>query len=240
MITLDGDAVHRTRLELNLSRRALAQAVGLAPNAVEAIETGAVGRRNEITLPQLQRLVDTLGVPLGALLADDTPDTPDAHGAHAPEHGPDDTTALGALLLHTRANTPKTDLADALGWTLDRLRLAARALDHQLRPLGMQVHSLRGGYLLRPHDGYKGSVRTRVDRLTGARTGMSTAAAELIGRALAGDTGGKTVPVAHRPQLAALLRDGVLVLDADDRSLRPGPALLDALDVPDQTDPSEQ
>jgi transcriptional regulator with XRE-family HTH domain len=231
VIRLDGDAVRQARLDLGLSQRALAKAVGIGPWPLIKLENGETGPSSEITLPMLQRLVDTLGVPLTALLADDTPSTPDATGARAPEHGPDDMAALGALLLHTRVNTSKTELADSLGWTLDRLRLAARALDHHLRPLGMNVHSVRGGYLLRPYDGYKNSSRTRIDRITSARTGLQHLAARLIHTARNGTLNTQNISGADRPQLARLLRDRILT--ADGKTALLGPALLDALDVPE-------
>lgn len=232
MIRLDGDAVRQARLDLGLSQRALAKAVGIAPWPLINIENGDTGPSSEITLPMLQRLVDTLGVPLTALLADDTPAPPNDIGARAPEAGPDDMASLGALLLHSRVNTSKTDLADSLGWTMDRLRLAARALDHHLRPLGMSVHSLRGGYLIRPYDGYKSSTRTRIDRITSARTGLHQLAARLIHTARTGALNTQNLSGADRPHLARLLRDGILT--ADGKTAMPGPALLYALDVPEE------
>jgi len=92
VIRFDGNAVRTHRLDLSLSTRGLASAVGVAPSLIDKIESRDGGQAIEIGMPQLQRLVDALGVPLGALLADDTPQTPDAAGAHAPEAGPDDMT----------------------------------------------------------------------------------------------------------------------------------------------------
>ena len=236
MIRLDGNAIRQTRLDLGLSQRTLAKVVGLSPSAVVKLEADQTGPSSEITLPMLQRLVDTLGVPLSGLLTDDTPTGPNPDRAHAPDARPDDPAALGAVLLHAHVNTPKPDLADSLGWTLDRLRLAARALDHDLRPLGMHVHDLRGGYLLRPNDGYRTRGRTRVDRLTAARTGTHQLAAELIHRALQpGGLHTQRIAGSHRPHLSRLLRDGVLTLN--DQIAQSGHALLDALDIPENPDP---
>lgn len=230
MISLDGDAIRINRLDLGLSQRSLAKATGLNTKSMSDIETNHHAAAEQTLLP-LQRLVDTLGVPLRALLADDTPNGPDDTGANAPQAGPDDMAALGALLLNTRVNTLKTNLADDLGWTLDRLRLAAAALDHQLRPLGMQVHTLRGGYRLRPADGHRSKAKARADKTTGARNGLSIPEAELIHRALHGGMDTQKISVSQRPSLGRLLRQSVLA--QQDVQAVPGPPLLDALDIPD-------
>lgn len=88
VIRLDGDAVRLARLDLGLSQRALARAVGLSNTAFITIENADPNLGSELTLAHLQRLVDTLGVPLQALFTDDTPQLPADHRAHAPEHGP--------------------------------------------------------------------------------------------------------------------------------------------------------
>lgn len=228
MIRLDGQAIRIARLDLGLSQRSLAKAVGLATKSMSDIETGNPGAGQETLLP-LQRLVDALGVPLSSLLAEDTPSGPHDAGARAPEAGPDDMAVLGSLLLECRVNTAKSDLADTLGWTLDRLRLAAAALDHHLRPLGMQVHSLRGGYRIRPAGGHTDRVKVTADRVTAARSGMTNADAELLHRALTGGLETRQVTAGWRPRLGRFLRDRVLIENGHATS--PGPPLLDALDV---------
>ncbi len=230
MIWLDGQAIRLARLDLGLSQRSLAKAVGLTTKSMSDIESGHPGAGQETLLP-LQRLVDALGVPLSSLMAEDTPSGPHDAGARAPDAGPDDMAALGSLLLDCRVNTAKSDLADALGWTLDRLRLAAAALDHHLRPLGMQVHSLRGGYRIRPAGGHTDRVKLTADRVTAARTGLTNADAELLHRALAGVLDTKKVAAGWRPRRGRFLRDRVLVDDG--HAAVPGPPLLDALDVPE-------
>lgn len=230
VIRLDGDAIRLARLDLGLSQRSLAKAVGLSTKSMSDVETGHPGAAQDTLLP-LQRLVDTLGVPLGQLIADDTPAHLTASGARAEDAGPDDMAALGGLLMSNRTNVATTDLADSLGWTLDRLRLAAAALDHHLRPLGMQVHSLRGGYRLRPGDGHRTKARMTLDRITSAEVGLSAPAAALIYRALAGSLSTQQVSAHERPRLAGLLRAGVLV--DKQQSAVPGAALLDALNVPE-------
>ncbi len=229
MINFDGDAIRNHRLDLGLSQRSLAKATGLSTKSMSDVETGHPGAAGETLLP-LQRLVDTLGVPLRDLLNDDTPNGPDNTGATSPQAGPDDMAALGAHLLTTRVNTLKTDLADDLGWTLDRLRLAASALDHHLRPLGMQVHTLRGGYRLRPADGHRSKAKARADKTTGARNGLTIPEAELIHRALHGGVDTQKISVSQRPSLGRLLRQNVLA--QQDVQAVPGPPLLDALDIP--------
>ncbi len=231
MISLDGDAIRNHRLDLGLSQRSLAKATGLSTKSMSDVETGHPGAAVETLLP-LQRLVDTLGVPLQDLLNDDTPNGPDDTGAASPQAGPDDMAALGAHLLTTRVNTLKTDLADDLGWTLDRLRLAAAALDHHLRPLGMQVHTLRGGYRLRPADGHRSYAKARTDTTTGARNGLTIPEADLIHRALLGSVHTQKVALSQRPALGRLLRQNVLA--QQDVHAVPGPALRDALDIPDE------
>ena len=94
----------------------------------------------------------------------------------------------------------------------------------------MQVHTLRGGYLLRPLDGYT-NARRRVERRNTAETGMTTTAAQLVHLALTTGVTVKMVTAARRPDLSRLLRDGVLT--ETHTGYAPGPALRDALDVGD-------
>ena len=228
MIRLDGKAIRTCRLDLGMSARDLCTATEISPPALRRIEDDEVVPRTQMTVLMLQRLVDTLGVRLVDLLADDTPNSPGTHRADAPEARPDDVPALSDLLLHARVRMPKRDLALALGWTLDRLRLAAAALDHDLRPLGMQVHSMHGGLLLRPVGGYT-NARRRIERRNTAEKGMSVVAALLVHQSLTTGVTAQWVSQARRPDLARLLRDGILAPAGQDYVA--GPALLDALDV---------
>lgn len=229
MIRLDGDAVRDARLDLGLSLREVSRSSGIGAAALRNIETDQE-TGTEITVVMLQRLVDTLGVRLRDLLADDTPGGPNRDRAHAPEHDPtDDVPALADLLLHARVSTHRKDLADGLDWTLDRLRLAAASLDHDLRPLGMQVHTLNGGYVLRPLGGYT-NARKRIERRNTAENGMTAPAARLVHEALTTGLTVKSIGQARRADLGRLLRDGVLAENGTDYT--PGHALRDAVDVP--------
>ncbi len=94
------------------------------------------------------------------------------------------------------------------------------------RPHAVEGSDLRGADLLRPNDGYGTKGRTRVDRLTAARTGMFALAAELIHRSLQpGGLHTQRIAGSHRPHLSRLLRDHVLT-DTGQVAAR-GPALLD-------------
>lgn len=233
MIRLDGKAIRTCRLDRGMSARDLCTATEISAPTLRRIEDDEPAPRTQMTVLMLQRLIDTLGVRLVDLLADDTPNSPGTHRAHAPEARPDDVPTLSDLLLHARVWMPKRDLALALGWTLDRLRLAAAALDHDLRPLGMQVHSVNGGLLLRPVGGYT-TARRRVERRNTAENGMTVNAAVLVHQALTTGVTAKQVSQARRADLARLLRDDILLPSGEDYVA--GPALLDALDVPDDDD----
>jgi len=164
VIRLNGDAVRDHRLDLGLSARDLSTATGISTPTLRAIEENADVSRTLMNVLMLQRLIDTLGVRLGDLLADDTPTARSAEKAHAPESRPDDVATLSDLLLHARTKTSKRELAAALGWTTDRLMLAVATLDRDLRPLGLQVHAINGTYLLRP----LGATRERNGSPSGA------------------------------------------------------------------------
>ncbi len=92
----------------------------------------------------------------------------------------------------------------------------------------MQVHTLRGGYLLRPLGGY---TNARVERRNTAEAGMTATAAQLVHLAL---TSGVTVKASPTP--GAPTCHGFSATASSPRrtaGYAAGPALGDALDITD-------
>lgn len=130
--------VAERRTALNMSMRALVQSAGLTTRMIlqGAHSDGdtSITAGGFMTLAELSRLANALGVdPAELLTADDAVQT-----------GPptDDVAVLLAALIDEAqvSLTHKDDLADALGWPLERVEEAARRTAEQLPALGLTLY----------------------------------------------------------------------------------------------------
>lgn len=137
-ITLARDRIRLRRLELALSERDVASHWGVSTAVVRSVEAGRVD--TELTLGQLAKLADILGLDLHELL--DTGAAPASDEAGGDASSADDVAKVGALLADVRVLVPIDGLAEALGWDLERTHRALEALDETLRPAGLRVHRL--------------------------------------------------------------------------------------------------
>lgn len=225
MTQLDGPTVRLARLNLGLSTRKAAALARISAIVWLRVERGDGTSVTAITLRQLDRIAEVLCVPPSSLLQDSDAPQP------RPTAEPSDVAELGALLLHQVVNTSALDLADSLGWTLERLNETAEVLDRLVEPAGLRVHRLRGGLRLRPNTTERGrQVSTAADQLIAARTGLDEATAALLYRALQGSFGTQHFGAALRPKLARAVKMGLLELEQKE-IVHPSEALLFAVDI---------
>lgn len=209
---MDTTLIRQRRLELALSRRAVAREVGISEGAVARVEQGDAA--DDWTLRQLRSLATALAVDLTDLLRhQDTPATAEAN----------DVELIGSLLARFRRLVPTSALAHATGWDLPRVNRAVHALDAAAHPTGQRVQRLRGGVALRP-------ARSEADaeqlghllRRELARTKMSSSQLAILAAVADGTIGEQHFNEADRLAYASLINAGLV---AETPS---GPRLTDA------------
>lgn len=201
-LPFNGQRVRAARLALGLGTRDLARRAGTTWTVINSIE-----KRNFIasttTLAEVRRIAGAVG-----LTVNDIIDAPPEKAT--PPHDADDTTRLAGLLATDLRLHRRSDIADALGWTLPRLRAAVRDLDAKLRPVGMRVHATSSQYLtLRPLFAQAQDDAEALDRRRVVRYGFITTEGRLMYQALNGELTDKT-PHDEKPSLGRLTRLGIL------------------------------
>ncbi|MGY1615908.1 helix-turn-helix domain-containing protein [Geodermatophilus sp. SYSU D00691] len=143
--------------------RAALQQSGLAPSdiafrvdiAVRSLQRILDGDPDpgEIRLATLARLANTLGLPLRSLIAppqDSARTTRAPHDAEVTDPAPDDASTVIALLYDRSTAAINSEVAVALGWSLDRLKEALREADQRLRPAGLRIVREHGESSIHP------------------------------------------------------------------------------------------
>lgn len=213
-IKLNGEAIKRGRLTLNLSQRALARNTDIRLGFLLKLESG--GSSERVTLGQLYKLADALSVDVATLLSD-------GRASHPPK--PDDVLVEAALAQVGKA-VNKDDLAWALGWEPGRVTDALAALAARLEATGQRLRQHKFGWWgLSPAVGVLGdSSAADLDRATLSEFGLRLSHAKILHKLLAGrplrrltPTGAdKATPVGEllRARLVSVVDDGV-VMNAD-------------------------
>ena len=202
---IDWPFVKHRRLELGLSREALASAIGYAAPHLRLLEEGRYDGRT-INLERLGRIADALNIRLGDLLV-----------AARPELNPDrldDGRRLGALMMQPMHPTTATGLAHGLGFTIGQLHAAADILDSKLDGGGLRLS--RGPWALGADPRVLGAQELKRS-LAVARTGqgLKKPTAAVLYRVITGDiNSGDIQGTRDRTRLHHLINHGVLQSDA--------------------------
>jgi transcriptional regulator with XRE-family HTH domain len=198
---LDIELIATLRLERSLSERAVARALGVSPPTVGRLEAGA-GHRS-LTIARLLQLAELLGAEPAALLTRPSPSlnetTPDEH-------------KLQAALLASRHRVRTEELAEALGWTLQRTTSALRRLARSSASTGAALTRTGAGWQLGARDGVlTRSQRQRLERVRIRRHGLTLRQTSLMRAILDGQIDAeweRKASNADRVDLAVLLRAG--------------------------------
>lgn len=213
----DGARLRRRRLELGIAEDAFARSLGVTPTTLRHLEAGNSANHD---LRFLTRYSAALGLDFIDLFETPTTEVPardgPAPGAPTDERRTDDARRVGAALVASGGELHVDSLAEALGWSPERTRLALDDLEGRVRACGMRL-VWRGGtrVLLAPEDGEAPAV-ARHSRRQLETFGLNRAEAITIVRLLHGarsHTGQN--PLTER-------RLGVAGVVRNDRSGRPG------------------
>jgi DNA-binding XRE family transcriptional regulator len=181
---LDVDRIRRRRVELRLSQRTVAAAIGTASGVVDGIERGTNHR--DLTVAQLARLADALGLDVVDLFATPPPGGDSDSGSGS---GSDDAAVLGAMVELAGILTPVTALAEAAGWTLQRTNDALDVLEGRLGATGQRLHRQPGKVAI--VRAVIGDDTDRIQTLVRShlnRDGVSATEARMLRRIAAGTT----------------------------------------------------
>lgn len=202
MTLLDHDLARRRRQDLALTERELARLLGVGGAVVRGLEQG----RNHETLPLglLARWAELLGVQLALLLTE-----PD--GEVQPTE-PDDAAAIGMLLAEADRLIALDALADALDWSLERVRTAVADLAGRTAGVGLVVHRLNNDVALRPA-ATRGDEVKELLRVHQARRGLQLTEAKVLYRVMRGTLELNHLGNADRVALGRLQRAGIVDLD---------------------------
>ena len=200
-IPINGALLRATRQKHELGTRQLARAAGTTFVLIDSIEKeNFVGAST--TLAEFRALARAAGLAMTDLL-DET------DSAHASTSEPSDVQRLAGILIADTRMQSNDDIAAALGWTLNRLHTAARALNTALLPLGLRVHRNPGLMCLRPVAAASIKDANQVSRRRAGREGMIATEAALLHQALTGTLPDK-VGAGVRPSLGHLMNLGYL------------------------------
>ena len=176
LFLLDGPEVKRRRRRLGMSRRELADRIGVAPSTVTGIEQST--NHDVLNGRLLDRLAGALGTTLGGLLASSHAEPP-ADGGSTTDN---DVARLGALYVEAGGNVHNDDAATALRISRRRVVDAQPRLREALRGTGIELR--RGSWsqvALRPAGALVGAQELRrLNHAQLARRGLRFEDARLL------------------------------------------------------------
>lgn len=221
---LDPAELRRLRLQAGYSTRRLARALGTSATTVRGLEANT--NHEHMPLGPLARLADLLNVTLAELLARPADEAP------APA---DDDRAVEAALASLDGVVAVSDLARALGWTLDRTRAALNALEVRLEHTGCRLHRNTWQQCsIRPATEHLARQQQHaIQRIGPRQRGLTHTTARVL---MAGSRGEiddhwfKTASNADRVALQTLLKQGALQTKPDETRIVPSPDVAYGLD----------
>lgn len=189
MTILDGEAVRRRRLELGMSERALAKALGVTSGVIAALEDGVNHRTLKLGF------IDSLAIQLGVSTASLLPQPASRDGEVVDER--ERTTAAATALVMAGGSASVEALASALDCSLADLGVALRDLQSTLAPLSLSVARTSAGL-----------VRLRCDRADAGALADRLGAAEVAQRGLSHMHARVLFEIAHGRADAKWQREG--------------------------------
>jgi transcriptional regulator with XRE-family HTH domain len=180
---LNTEFIKRRRVEVGLSNRALAAAVGTTLSGLRALERDA--SQGDLTLAFLERLAGSLGCSINDLIATPAPATP------VPVDEPDlaaDAATLGRLLYAAGVLTPVAALSEITGWPDQRVNTALEVLGQGLPTMGLVLHRLGNRVAIKGSGDVDGDLVAAAVRSHLNRDGLNITEMRLLRRILDGDT----------------------------------------------------
>lgn len=183
--------IKRRRVELGLSNRVLAAAVGITSSGLLAFEEDA--SQGDITLAMLERLSTALACDVRDLIATPEADEPDRDEEHGDEGDVErdpaaDAAALGMVLYASSTLTPVAALAEITGWTRRHVKATLDVLEERLAVAGLALHRLENRVAVRGAGDVDGDLVATAVRAHLNRDGLNLTEMRLLRRILDGDT----------------------------------------------------
>lgn len=171
MTILNTADIRRRRQTLGLSKRRIAEHVGVSFTVISRIEEGQ--NHPDLSLQLLCALAGALGCQPAELFAT-PPSTP-----------PGPTAAqLGAALVNVDGDLPVDAIVEALGWTLTDIDQTVRALNQVLSDAGLRCLEDDGLLRLEPaHQALSPSALQQIVKAHIARRGLNPIEAQMLARA---------------------------------------------------------
>lgn len=187
---LNSEFIKRRRVELGLSNRTLASAVGVSSSGLRAFDADA--SQGDITLAMLERLAKALACSVADLIA--APSRPTGENddaepdADAEPDRADDAVTVGMALYASGTLTPIPALAEVTGWTRRRVKDALDVLEQRLAVAGLALHRLEARVAIRGAGDVDGDLVAAAVRAHVNRDGLNVTEMRLLRRILDGDT----------------------------------------------------
>lgn len=201
--------IRAKRLEQGISERRVCRHMGpgFTTSVLRALEDGT--NHEHLSVGELNRLADYLGLALRDLVELPQPETPRLQGPPRHDDWLNNAVAHVSALLHeTKLAVPLDVLATVAGITLDEVDAVLHELNLRLQPVGVNVRVLRGEAFLRPTRQLDAMETARVWRERHARHGINLSQARLL-HSLTHDTVPATLSNDQRVNLQALVRAGI-------------------------------
>lgn len=217
---INGLLIQQRRIALALPLRAISDHSDASQSVLTDIEQN---QPTNITVAQLTRIAEYLGLPLEQLLtapADDDP-TPSEDT---------DISALTAVLLraeHTGQQAQTAHVAHALGWTLERVHTVIQQANPRLRPAGLRIRSTAGRVHLATYSDHS-DVQARYMTTRTADTGGRITDHRLFLKIAAGPVPLKRIHQGTRRALQRLIEQRLVATDGTTAHLTE--PVLNALD----------
>ncbi len=221
---LDTAAVHRLRVQAGYSVRRLARALGTSATTIRGIEDGS--NHHQLPLSLIDRLANALGTTTPELFPRPTA---------VPALPGDDDRTIETALHSLDGIVAISDLARALGWSLDRTRAALEALDTRLHGTGSRLH--RNAWqqcALRPAAEHLSiDQQHALQRIGPRRRGLTNTTARVLMASARGEIDDhwfRTASNADCVALQALLKQGAVITRPGKSQIVPAPDVAYALD----------
>jgi transcriptional regulator with XRE-family HTH domain len=203
---LDIELIKNLRLSARLSRRALADRLGVSQTVVRSLETGA--DHGAYPLDFLVRLASELGSTPGALV----------QGRSSERQVEADDVKVEAALAIAGKELRRPAIAKAFGWDLDRVTAAVDALGRRLEGTGLMLQTHFGGrYAIRPRAEMLTEAEvSALERGEMARKGLTVSALRLLKNVALGPVTAdfeRRASNSERVALGTLLKSRLVVVD---------------------------
>jgi transcriptional regulator with XRE-family HTH domain len=213
-ITLNTEALRRARVTQNLSQRALSRIADIRLGQILLLEKGETCER--LTISMLYRLADALSTDVAALLSRE----------HAENQRGSDDVIVEAALAQVGKAVNRDDLAWALGWNLERVNAALKALGARLEGTGQRLREHKfGWYGLSSAAGtLSEEVAADLDRATLSEFGLQLRHAKVLRRLMRGKPLSGVQLTKHTTVVSPvgeLLRANLIGLRADGLGINP-------------------